>query len=943
MGRSGHTALHGLNAAWLEDQLRAYLADPSSVEPSLKALFETEGFAADSPTARPSPKRGGLFTAGSARTSSPGVDLDVLTSQVRIVELINAYRTYGHLKARLDPLGLANRNPPPELDPSYWGFTAADMARTFSTAALHGPQSMTLRQLVAFLEDTYSRSIGAEFKHISNAKVQDWIQERCERTRNHYDLDPATQGFVLEKLCAAEALEDFINLKFRGSKRFSLQGAESLIPMLAVMVEEAGQHGVREIVLGMPHRGRLNVLVNIFQMSAKTLFSKFEDKSGERWVGRGDVKYHLGQSADITTRFGDELHLSLTFNPSHLEAINPVVLGRARAKQDRIGDTQGERVLPVLIHGDAAFAGQGLVAETLNLMALKGYDVGGSLHIIVNNQIGFTTLPEDSRSAPYCTDIAKMIEVPIFHVNGEDPEAVVQVMKMAADYRQTFGQDVIIDMYCFRRFGHNESDEPTFTQPKMYETIDAHPSVHRVYGQHLAKRGQLTVDAVEAISQRQHTMLDQALRELQTESAYYAEAPAFGGVWQGYTGGPDREAAEAPTAVTPERARQVLDGLTGWPEGFTPHRKIGRLIQRRRDIMAGTQPLDWAAGEALAFGTLLLEGHPVRVSGQDSCRGTFSHRHAVLTDPGTGDTHTQLAHLSNDQARLDMINSPLSEAGVLGFEFGYAMDMPEALVIWEAQFGDFANGAQVMIDQFLSASEDKWNRLSAVTLFLPHGYEGQGPEHSSARLERFLQLCAEDNIQVANPTTPAQLFHLLRRQVRRRWRKPLIVMTPKSLLRHRLATSPLEDITSGGFERVVPDREVDPKTVRRAVLCSGKVYYDLYERRAALAAEARTPGNTALLRLELIYPFPDIELREIIAGMPELDELVICQEEPRNMGSFAFLFPLLGELFAQDGPALRWVSRPESASPATGSAHAHGIEQNALLANALPAPSQDKG
>ncbi len=923
--------LHGINAHYLEDVLRQYRLDPTSVEPSWRAFFEGEGrelvqgpAPADGPRFRPR----GLFAAGGdGKAGVQEVDLELLTAQVRVVQLIDAYRAHGHFKAALDPLGLSRRGAPIELDPWYWGFTEADMDQTFSTAALFGPQSMTLREVIAFLEDTYARSIGAEFMHINDAEVQAWLQERCERTRNHCDLDRATQIFIVEQLAAAEAFEQFLHVKYRGKKRFSLEGAEALIPMLALLVEETARRGVSDVVMGMAHRGRLNVLANIFGKNRRAIFGEFDDMGAEDQLGRGDVKYHLGYSSDQVTRFGHRVHLSLTCNPSHLEAVNPVVEGRVRAKQDRFADSDRTRCLPVLIHGDAAFPGQGLVSETLNLMGLEGYSTGGTIHIIVNNQIGFTTVPEDSRSSPYCTDIAKMNEVPIFHVNGEDPEAVAQVVRIAAEFRQTFHRDVIIDMYCFRRYGHNEGDEPAFTQPLMYQAIDAHPPVLKSYATQLETSGLITTDEVAGIAEAQQRMLEEELEELHKGPNGKKLESAFEGVWSGYHGGPLSTAVDVPTAVPRERLEAILKGLATWPDDFQVNPKIERLVRGREKIVTDNQAFDWGTGELLAYGALVLDGHPVRISGQDVRRGTFSHRHAVLTDPTSGRQYTPLANLSPDQARFEIYNSPLSEAAVLGFEYGYAMDTPEALVIWEAQFGDFVNGAQVIIDQFIVASEDKWRRNSGVVLLLPHGYEGQGPEHSSGRVERFLQMCAEDNIQVCNVTTPGQMFHLLRRQVLRKWRKPLVVMTPKSLLRHKRATSTLSDLAEGGFERVIPERLLeDAAAVQRVVLCSGKVYYDLLERREATGDTA-----TALVRVEELYPFPEADIRAAVAAHPNATEVVWCQEEPENMGSYYFMFPRLYRMYGATGPSLRWESRAASASPATGSPTAHSIEQADLL------------
>jgi 2-oxoglutarate dehydrogenase E1 component len=930
--------LTGTNAQYLDQLVQQFLDDPSTLEPSWRAFFQGEGAAfvsggrpVDDPGFGERSIFAGPVRSGESLTSPSGdrVDLAFLNAQLRTAQLINAYRTYGHLKANLDPLGLRPRHAHPRLELGFWGLSDYIDTR-FSIASVYGaPASMTIRELVALLDETYARTIGAEYMHLSSEEVE-WFQRRCEPTRNHCALDQETQRFILERLCTAEAFEKFIHVSFSGYKRFSLEGAESLIPLLALMIEHGAQHGVGEVVLGMPHRGRLNVLTNIFQKDPRLIFKEFADKEAyaKDLLGRGDVKYHMGYSSDFTTRHGHPVHLTMAFNPSHLEAINPIVEGRSRAKQDREGRDGPRKVLPVLLHGDAAFPGQGLVAETLNLMSLPGYRTGGTIHVIVNNQIGFTTDPEDARSSTYCTDIAKMIEVPIFHVNGEDPEAVVQAAHLAAEYRQTFGKDFIIDMYCFRRYGHNETDEPKFTQPMMYQKVNKHPAVNQVYAQRLARQGAAADDEAHKLMDRCKATFGEAL-----EDSKQGKVPAnnggvaFRGMWADYRGGADSETPEADTSISEARFHEVLTGMTALPEGFSAHSRVQDVLNNRYKMGLGELPLDWGAGEMLAYGTLLQERHPIRISGQDVQRGTFSHRHAIINDQQTGAKHPLLASFAAaGDTRFEVYNSPLSEAAVLGFEFGYALDTPEALVIWEAQFGDFVNGAQVIIDQFLSSCEDKWERLSAVTLLLPHGYEGQGPEHSSGRLERFLQLCAEDNMQVCNLSTPAQIFHALRRQVLRPWRKPLVVMTPKSLLRHPSAVSAISDFTTGGFQRVIPDTTLpDAAAVRRAVISSGKVYYDLLARRDAL--EDKT---TALIRLEQFYPFPKEALGAAVAAFPNVEEVVSCQEEPQNMGAYYFLHPRLTALFA-GGPALRWESRDESASPATGSSKAHAIEQADLM------------
>jgi 2-oxoglutarate dehydrogenase E1 component len=955
MPESRDTLLSGSNALYLEELLRRFAGDPGSVPPSWRAYFEGPGrelAQGHPPAPRPQVAPRSIFAGAATNGAAAGrLQVPSLAAQSHVVQLIDAYRTYGHLAAQLDPLGLRKVTRSKELDPAYWGFTEADLDRHYATNALHGPATMTLRELVGFLEDTYARTIGAQFMHISDEDVQHWLTERCERTRNHLEPDRELQRYIFEQLSAAEAFEQFIHVKYRGAKRFSLEGAESLIPLLAVLLEEAAARGVSEVVLGMPHRGRLNVLTHFFGKAYRSVFTEFEDVAHLEMIGRGDVKYHLGYSVDRTTRLGHQVHLSLAFNPSHLETIDPVVVGRVRAKQDRYGDRQRTRCLPITLHGDSAFIGQGVVQETLNLMSLPGYTVGGTIHVVVNNQIGFTTLPSEYRSSHYATDIAMMVEVPIFHVNGEDPEAVAQVVKIAAEFRQAFHRDVIIDLYCFRRHGHNEADEPRFTQPVMYDAIDRHPPVGKVYADLCVARGVLTAEEVRAISSDVTARLETHLEQAKSATARAEDGTgAFGGVWQGYLGGADADSPEVPTAIDPARLDHLVRCLGTTPADFHLHSRHARLLERRRQVLDGaglapppprtTAPggvapppprtLDWGMGELLAYGSLCLDGHPVRLSGQDSCRGTFSHRHAVLYDAEDGHAYTALSNLGPDQARFEVYNSSLSEAAVLGFELGYSLDAPDALVIWEAQFGDFANGAQVVIDQFVSACEDKWQRISGVVLFLPHGFEGQGPEHSSARLERYLQLSAEDNLQVVVPTTPAQIFHVLRRQVLRGYRKPLVVMSPKSLLRHKDAVSTRDELTQGSFRRLLPDPKVAPGEARRVVLCSGKVYYDLVDRRTAVGDTA-----TAIHRLEQLYPFPEVALREAIASSPKLEELIWCQEEPANNGAQSWLYPRLTGLLA-GGPALRWVARAESASPATGSKKAHDHEQAELMERVFP-------
>ena len=834
----------------------------------------------------------------------------------------------GHIIARLDPLKQA-RPQPSELDPAYYGFTEADYDRVFSTRTTTGPQQQTLREIVGWLRNTYCQFIGAQFMHIDDLSVRQWLQDRMEATSNRVHLRRDEQLRILRKLTDAVIFEEFVQKKYLGAKSFSLEGAESLIPLLDMAIEDAGDDGVEEIVLAMAHRGRLNVLVNVIGKDPRQIFREFEDVDANDNIGRGDVKYHLGYSSNRKTATGKEVHLSLCFNPSHLEFVNTVAMGRLRAKQDRNGDTERRRGLVMLIHGDAAFAGEGIVQETLNLSELPPYAVGGTIHLIVNNQIGFTTPPEEGRSSDYCTDVAKMLQIPIFHVNGERPEAVAQVLRLAMDFRNQFQRDIVIDMYCYRRRGHNEGDEPSFTQPLLYQAIEKRKTVQEGYLEHLFELGEVSREEAKQITEERQAHLERELANARSDS-FVPPQDMLNKIWVGYRGGPESEAPDIDTGVDRERLAFLLEGLARTPEDFNVHPKIERGMVRRREMAAGKAPLDWGAGEALAFASLATQGYPVRMTGQDVERGTFSHRHAVLHDCKNGNSYMPLNHLSSDQALVEIHNSPISEAGVLAFEYGYSLDAPDALVIWEAQFGDFANAAQVVIDQFIASAEDKWRRLSGITLLLPHGFEGQGPEHSSARLERFLLLAAEDNMQVVYPTTPAQFFHCLRRQMIRHWRKPLIVMTPKSLLRHRGCVSKLDDLTSGKFQRILADEQIpDLSQASRILLCTGKVYFDLHERRETLDRK-----DIALLRMEQLYPLPAVELEALLANVPDGTEVLWVQEEPENMGAWRFLRIHLGEKLFGRFP-FRCVSRPASASPATGSKKAHLWEQKNLVAQAL--------
>jgi 2-oxoglutarate dehydrogenase E1 component len=936
----------GVNQVFVEDQFEAWRNNPAAVDESwaryFGQIFGSPGVAkvqASAYLSQPPPAASEAPAArnGNGNGHEPGsafahalIDLmERLHGEVQqenVAELINAYRIRGHLFARLDPLGLL-QPPPPEFELEKFGLSEADLDKPFSTGDFAADlKTLTLREIIALLNRTYCRTIGVEFMHGEDPAIRRWLQERMESSGNQAQLTREEKLRILKRLTDAETLETFLHKKYIGAKRFSLEGGESLIPLIDWLIEEFGEKGGEEIVIGMAHRGRLNVLSNILQKNVSDIFAEFEDRDAELLLGRGDVKYHMGYSADRETRGGKNVHLSLAFNPSHLEWVNTVVEGRVRAKQDRGGrDPERRKVLPVLIHGDAAMSGQGLVAECLNLMMLEGYATGGTIHIVINNQVGFTTNPEDARSTPYCTDIARVLRAPVFHVNGDDPEAVVWAVQLAVDYRQTFQQDVLIDLYCYRKYGHNEGDEPSFTQPRMYEVIRARPPVRVVYAKQLADSGTATQDEADALMERRVAKLEEELEKTRKTGAK-RQLSTMAGLWSQYRGGPDEGTPEVPTNVPLEKLQEYLVSLSTVPAGFTPHEKIRHLLDGRRKLAEKGGTFDWGVGEHLAFASLLDQGHPIRFSGQDSRRGTFSHRHAVLSDIVDGKRYTPLAHLREGQARFDIFDSPLSEAGVLGFDYGYSLDTPEALVCWEAQFGDFVNGAQVVIDQFISSAEDKWNRLNSIVLLLPHGFEGQGPEHSSARLERFLQLCAEDNLQVCNLTTPAQLFHLLRRQVLRPWRKPLVIMTPKSLLRHKGAVSSLDDLAQGAFRRILWDPSVEAKDTRRVLLCSGKVYYDLVAGR-----EAKKRPDVAIVRIEQLYPLSDDTIKEALDPYPANAEVLWVQEEPFNMGAWYYL-------------RARWprtvrtptcVSRPESASPATGSAASHKFEQQLLVDQAF--------
>ncbi|MBK7863147.1 MAG: 2-oxoglutarate dehydrogenase E1 component [Archangiaceae bacterium] len=936
MSNASDTYLTGSNIDFLEAQYARYLENPSSVDGTWQELFRTFGG-----KGRPIvtegltlPKRNGNGNGNGYATgplAAAGVLAEGLALQGKVDQTIFSFRLRGHLISQLDPLG----EPRPPLDHvadiglvSRAHFSEGELAAPVETQSAFDETRVPLKRLLERMRRTYCEHIGVEYIHLYDSERRRWLMRRMEQTENRTEFTVDEQKRIFLALAKAEAFEQTIHTKFQGQKRFSIEGGKSLLPMVEELLETGGALGVREVVIGMPHRGRLAMLANICGKPAEEIFSEISGPTDpKQYLNRGDVKYHMGYSSDWTTRAGQKVHLSMAFNPSHLGVVHPVVEGRARAKQDRVGPEGRHAILPLAIHGDAAFAGQGLVAETLNLSALKGYDTGGTVHIVVNNQIGYTTEADQGRSSLYCTGIAQMLDIPVFHVNGDDPEACVHVMRVAAEYRQRFHTDVVIDLVCFRRYGHNEGDVPEFTQPKMYEIIKAKKSVRITYGDDLAKKGRVSAEESTALFEGVQKGFIEAFNRSKATPTVKDPSHLLG-VWAKYKGGADTETPQVETGVPRARLDPLLEKLSTVPDGFTLHKNVAAaVIDRRRDALAGKAALDWGTGEMLAYATLVTEGYRVRVTGQDTERGTFAHRHAVLHDMATGKTAFPLGTLHPGQAIAEVINSPLSEMACMGFEFGYSLDYPDALVAWEAQFGDFANNGQVMIDQFIAAAEDKWKRLSGLTLLLPHGYEGAGPEHSSARLERFLELAAEDNMQVCYPTSSAQVFHLLRRQAVRLIRKPLVVMTPKSLLRAPEAASKWEAFTSGTYRRVIA--EAPSNKVTRLLLCSGKVFYDL--------EKARKTDNVAIARLEQLYPLPLPELTETLKAYPKLDEVYWVQEEPKNSGAWRYLLEHLMTLIAQHAPKakLSYVGRPESASPATGFLKTHQLEQATLVEEAL--------
>jgi 2-oxoglutarate dehydrogenase E1 component len=912
--------LNDWNADLLDEYYQRWKQDPASVDSSWSAFFE--GFELGS-----SPGRNGQSGVVPDRDRTVA-EIDHL--QDRVDGLVHNYRILGHTQAQIDPL--AQEQPEtPTLTLASLGLEDFPLETIVSSRYFQQGRPMTLGAMIEALRTIYCGPIGVEFMHIQNETVREWVRDRIESRLTLPPPDAISQKKLLRCLMQTETFEQFVHTKFIGQKRFSLQGAESLMIILETILAGTPEAGIREIVMGMAHRGRLTVLANFLRKSYNIIFKEFsENYVPDLVAGDGDVKYHLGYESVRTTESGDEISVRLAANPSHLEIVDPVVEGKARARQRILEDTdKREKVLPLLIHGDAAFAGQGIVAEVLNLSQLPGYETGGTVHVIVNNQIGFTTLPADARSTMYCTDVAKMIEAPIFHVNGDDPIAVEFVSKLSLDFRQKFSRDVVVDMYCYRRYGHNETDEPSFTQPKLYKKINAHLAVTKLFKDRMLQSGVLTTEEAETLEKEFRNHLEAALGEVRTSEVTSKKDFHRGFEHSTAIFQPPYSHEEPETRISREVIDLIVDRITRVPDGFMVQPQVRKLfLDRRKNQHQGGGPYDWAFCEALAFGSLLLEGTPVRLSGQDSRRGTFSQRHSVLYDTASRQRYIPLGNLKEGQARFCVYNSMLSEAAVLGFDYGYSLDFPDMLCLWEAQFGDFVNGAQVVIDQFIVSSESKWQRPSGIVLLLPHGYEGQGPEHSSARLERFLQLCAEDNIQVCNLTTPSQYFHVLRRQVRRDFQKPLIIMTPKSLLRNERATSRIEDLTNSAFQPILgPTLLGEAKNVNRIIFCSGKVYYDL-----SAYMESNGVGDTALIRVEQLYPLDLEGLKKTVSEVGHASKLVWCQEEPGNMGAWSYIEPLLNEAFGQ---RVEYAGRPAAASPAVGSKAWHDQQQKELVHHAF--------
>jgi len=910
--KSENSALSADQAYFLEELYEKYQTQPQTMTSDWREFF------------RDIDSNGSGGTKNAELIKGSGIDVSLL-KEMGVQNLLNAYRSRGHLAANLDPLGILKPNRA-GIEDRLNNLTREDLENEFDTE-VPGLGVAKLGDVVQWFEKTYCASIGSEHYYLRNAQERTWLQYKMEVAANNAPIEREQQLRIFEKLYQADYFEKFLGKKFVGKKRFSLEGGDALIPMLDAAVEIAGQMSMNGIVLGMAHRGRLNVLENIMEKPAQFIFAEFKEKADVNTYDNADVKYHLGYSSEHMTSAGKKVHLTLMFNPSHLEAVNPVCMGSVRARQTLNADNPREKYMGILIHGDAAFIGQGVVPETLNLMNVPGYTTGGTLHIVINNQIGFTTLPEESRSTGYATDLAKGFQVPIFHVNGDDPEACHRVLSLAMEFKQRYKKDVVIDLICYRRHGHNETDEPAFTQPTMYDIIRKHPTPVEIYEKRLLAQGH-DAATLEGIKNRVSDSLERSYVETE-EKNVTINVDSMKGLWSGFT----RISGDEPkTAATREEITAIAQAITKFPAGFNPHKKIVSLLENRAKMAAGELPLDWGMGEALAFGALLSRGVDIRLSGQDAERGTFAHRNAVLLDVATAKKYTPLNYITEGQARIEILNSPLSEYAVLGFEYGYSLSSPASLTIWEAQFGDFANGAQIIIDQFLSSGEVKWNRMSGLVLLLPHGYEGQGPEHSSARLERFLQLCAKDNMSVCNLTTPAQIYHVLMRQALRKQKKPLIVLTPKSLLRHPEAVSTLDDLTSGTFQEVIGDKSIPAEGVTKAILCTGKVYYDLLKER-----NARGLKHIALIRLEQIYPFKYDKIGALLEGYPNLSELRWVQEEPKNMGGWFYIKDRFDERLAKGRyqNMIKHVTRKTSPSPAAGLMKVHEREQQELIERAL--------
>ena len=933
------TILNGLNSTYIADLYEKWLENPKNVDANWNDWFsdmQNTGSSNDIPSwAKGKAFEEKLENLEHKNSSLSSEEMRKASiDSLRAVMMIRAYRARGHLEAKTDPLNLEKKEEHPELNPEFYGFTKNDYDRPIFIDNVLGIETASLRQILSTLKDTYCGSIGVEYLHIQDPEQKSWIQQRIENIRNQTDFTDKGKEAIYERLVDAESFERFLNKKYTGTKRFGLDGSESVIPAIEQIAKRGSQLGLEEIVIGMAHRGRLNVLNNVLQKPFRAIISEFmgNPSNPEETGGSGDVKYHMGSSSDREFD-GVNVHFTLNANPSHLEVVNPVVIGRVRAKQNQRNDKLRNKVLGLLIHGDAAFAGQGILAETFDFAELRSYKTGGTLHLIINNQIGFTTSPAYSRSSPYCTDVAKIVMAPIFHVNADDPESVVHVSRIATEFRQKFAADAVIDIIGYRRYGHNEGDEPSFTQPIMYRKIADHPFVTKIYADKLIKEKKITEEQAKRVYDNRNQFLEE---EFQAGSNYLPnKADWLEGKWTGLRKAPGLEERRGITGVTIDKIKKIGEILTSVPRDFEIHKKLQRVLDNRKKALKDGTNIDWSTAEQLAFGTLLLEGNPVRLSGQDCGRGTFSQRHAVFIDQNTEERYIPLSNINENQGSFEVIDSPLSEAGVLGFEYGFSQAEPNALVMWEAQFGDFANGAQVIVDQFISSGEAKWLRMSGLVMLLPHGYEGQGPEHSSARLERYLRLCAEDNLQVVNCSTPANYFHVLRRQLCRDFRKPLIIMTPKSLLRNKLCVSNLNDmLEEKSFHRVMDDKNksIKDKDVKRLVICSGKVFYDLFE-----AREKNKLFNIKILRLEQIYPFPIKSLQEFISKTPQA-EIIWCQEEPENMGSWSFIDRRLEKVLIDCNCKNKrpvYVGRPEAASPATGTMSRHLKEQKKLVNQAL--------